>query len=581
MRYQECRIQGPWPAFEFSLNLNSSGRSVWENIMMCVHRLTAAVAFLAAALAPALCADKSIIVFDASGSMWAQIEGKTRIEIARETVRSVLGTLPADRELGLMAYGHREKGSCEDIELLVLPSPGSASAIIASTDKLNPKGKTPLSEAVKRAANELKYTEEKATVILVTDGIETCNADPCALGNELEKAGIDFTAHVVGFGLTEEEGKKVACLAENTGGKYFQASDAKSLGEALTTTVMKAPEPAPEPAPAPVAAEPEFNFTPDVIMAQGGASLGDHAGNRWDLHKADAEGGEGEYITTTYDRYKTSLEPGDYYVKASMGLASTAQKVTIKAGEMSSPLFVLNAGTVKIRPLASPGAEPSDAAAVIYKYPGGETTTYGPNTQFVPAGELTVIVKIGQGEASETFAVAAGQIVEKDIIAGTGHVVANAFYVEGMKVDSSGMFVEIFKATKRIDGTRQSIAYSYGPDAKFDLPAGDYALVAKTEGAVAETAFSVKVGERVEPNVILNAGVLKVTAAGYDGWQIFGAKLKIDGSREQFTYGYGPEFQATLIAGDYVIVTQKPGSSGQKETAVTVKAGERIEITVQ
>jgi Ca-activated chloride channel homolog len=539
---------------------------------------------LAAALAaPAHAADKTIIVFDASGSMWAQIDGKARIEIAKATVRDVLGALPGENELGLMAYGHREKGSCTDIELLVPPAAGTAQAIIAAADAINPKGKTPLSEAVKRAAQELKFTEEKATVILVTDGLETCNADPCALGNELEKAGVDFTAHVVGFGLTEAEGKQVACLAENTGGKYFQASDAKSLGEALKTTVMKAPEPAPEPAPAPapVAAEPEFNFTPDVIMAEGGASLGDHAGNRWDLHKANAEGGEGEYITTSYDRYKASLEPGDYYVKASMGLASTGQKVTIKAGETASPLFVLNAGTIKIRPLASPGAEPSDAAAVIYKYPGGETTTYGPNTQFVPAGEQTVTVKIGQGEASETFALAAGETVEKDIIAGTGHVVTNALYAEGMKVDSSEMFVEIFNVAKDIEGKRKSIAYSYGADQKFDLPPGDYALVAKIGGAVAEAAFSVKVGERVEPNVMLNAGILKVSAPAYDGWEIVSAKAKVDGSRQSFTYGYGTEFQTTLTAGDYVVVTRKPGGAGEKETPVTVKAGERAEVAVQ
>jgi Ca-activated chloride channel family protein len=84
-------------------------------------------------------------------------------------------------------------------------------------------GKTPLTEAVRRAAAELKSTEEKATVILITDGIETCEADPCALGAELEASGVDFTAHVVGFGLTaEEEGKAVACLAENTGGKYIR-----------------------------------------------------------------------------------------------------------------------------------------------------------------------------------------------------------------------------------------------------------------------------------------------------------------------------------------------------------------------
>ncbi|MDP3897545.1 MAG: VWA domain-containing protein, partial [Mesorhizobium sp.] len=136
--------------------------------------------------AKAIAADRSIIVLDASGSMWAQIDGKSRIEIARDTLRTVLPTLPADEELGLMAYGHREKGSCDDIQLLVAPARGTANAIQIVVDAINPKGKTPLSEAVKRAAEELKYTEEKATVILITDGLETCNADPCALATELE-----------------------------------------------------------------------------------------------------------------------------------------------------------------------------------------------------------------------------------------------------------------------------------------------------------------------------------------------------------------------------------------------------------
>ena len=177
---------------------------------------------LAFAAAPAQSAEKTIVVLDASGSMWGQIDGKTKIEIARETLASVLTSVPATTELGLMVYGHREKGSCADIELAVPPMSGSADAIRSFVDQLNPKGKTPISDAVQRAADVLKYTEEKATVVLVTDGIETCDADPCALASALESKGVDFTAHVVGFGLTEEEGRKVACLAENTGGRYLR-----------------------------------------------------------------------------------------------------------------------------------------------------------------------------------------------------------------------------------------------------------------------------------------------------------------------------------------------------------------------
>ena len=57
--------------------------------------------------------------------MWGQIDGKPKLEIARDTLRTVLQTMPADLELGLMAYGHREKGTCDDIELIVPPAAGT------------------------------------------------------------------------------------------------------------------------------------------------------------------------------------------------------------------------------------------------------------------------------------------------------------------------------------------------------------------------------------------------------------------------------------------------------------------------
>ncbi len=185
----------------------------------------------------------TIIVMDGSGSMWGQINGKAKLEIARETVGSVLATLPADQVLGLMAYGHRSKGSCDDIELIVPPAKGSAQAVQKAVNEMKFLGMTPLSAAVRKAAEALRFTEQDATVVLVTDGLETCNADPCALGKELEAAGLKFTAHVIGFGVAKEQGAQLACLAENTGGKYLQASDAASLNLALKETIAEAPLP--------------------------------------------------------------------------------------------------------------------------------------------------------------------------------------------------------------------------------------------------------------------------------------------------------------------------------------------------
>nr|WP_321507489.1 VWA domain-containing protein [uncultured Celeribacter sp.] len=179
----------------------------------------------------------TIIVMDGSGSMWGQIDGRPKLEIARQTLADVLVDFPPDRSLGLLAYGHRRKGDCADIELLVAPAPGTASQLLSSASTMRFLGKTPLTEAVRRAALDLRATEEAATVILITDGLETCEGDPCALGRELEQSGVDFTAHVVGFGLQGAETAALECLASETGGRYFEAGDARGLRDALNQTL--------------------------------------------------------------------------------------------------------------------------------------------------------------------------------------------------------------------------------------------------------------------------------------------------------------------------------------------------------
>ncbi|MCW1932546.1 vWA domain-containing protein [Pararhodobacter zhoushanensis] len=196
---------------------------------------------------------RTMIVMDGSGSMWGQIDGVPKLEIARSVVGEVLAGMAPDATLGLIGYGHRRRGDCSDIEVMVEPAAGTAGQISQAVNAMRFQGRTPLTDAVRRAAEALRYSEDPATVVLVTDGIETCEADPCALGRELDASGVNFTAHVVGFGLSAEEGAQVACLAEETGGQYFQADDAAALTRALTQTLAApAAAPAVEPVPAPV-----------------------------------------------------------------------------------------------------------------------------------------------------------------------------------------------------------------------------------------------------------------------------------------------------------------------------------------
>jgi len=193
--------------------------------------------------------ERAILVLDASGSMWGQIDDVPKITIARDVIGGLLESWDPNVELGVTAYGHREKGNCGDIETLVEVGPADQGRITSAIESLNPKGKTPLTDAVRQAALSLRYTEERATVILVSDGKETCNVDPCAAAADLEATGVDFTVHVVGFDLEAEEKAQLQCLAETTGGRFLSAANASELHDAMETTVelVAAPEPEPKP----------------------------------------------------------------------------------------------------------------------------------------------------------------------------------------------------------------------------------------------------------------------------------------------------------------------------------------------
>ncbi|MGI9394397.1 MAG: vWA domain-containing protein, partial [Boseongicola sp.] len=196
--------------------------------------------------APAQERPKAILVLDGSGSMWGQIDGIAKITIAQDVVGELLGGLPVEQELGLTVYGHRQKGDCSDIETIVMPGADTRGAIADAVNAIKPKGKTPMTDAVVAAAEALRYTEERATVILVSDGIETCEPDPCAAARLLEETGVDFTAHVVGFDVADDPQAlaQMQCLAEETGGTFRSAENAEELAAAL---VVVAEPPAPEP----------------------------------------------------------------------------------------------------------------------------------------------------------------------------------------------------------------------------------------------------------------------------------------------------------------------------------------------
>jgi Ca-activated chloride channel family protein len=287
-------------------------------------------------------ADDAILVLDASGSMWGQIEGTSKVEIARAVMGGLLDDLPADRRLGLVAYGHRREADCTDIEAVV-PVGTDRGAIRSAVNTLNFRGRTPLSAAVEFAAQQLRYQEQPASVILVSDGVETCNLDPCALGRKLEAAGVDFTAHVIGFGLANAtESAGLQCLAEATGGKYIAAGNAASLAAALSETVAAPAAPPIAPAVARVVLRAtELDGGPEVT-----------SGLTWTVSRA---AGAAAFERADAGVVQADIEPGDYAVRVVRVADGLTGNTTLQARAgaqrtVTIPLEVSMAATLAVTP---------------------------------------------------------------------------------------------------------------------------------------------------------------------------------------------------------------------------------------
>ncbi len=182
-----------------------------------------------------------IFIYDASGSMWGQIEGKTKMAIAASVLSNTVDSLPENQQIGLVAYGHRTKGDCKDVEFLVSVGKNNKTAINQSLKKIKPLGKTPLAYSAMQVIDTLRSSKMKATIILVTDGIESCGGNICEVVKAAREEGIDFKLHIIGFGLKDDETEQLKCATQAGGGQYYDAADASGLTdvlfEATTTTI--------------------------------------------------------------------------------------------------------------------------------------------------------------------------------------------------------------------------------------------------------------------------------------------------------------------------------------------------------
>ena len=187
-----------------------------------------------------------LLVFDASASMEDKIYGETKIHIAKRVLEAVLTKADSDVNLGLRVYGAGNPSGnpyidCNDSKLLVLPGTDNRRTIISAIYKILPRGFTPITYSLSQAVQDLTPYNGEKSIILISDGLETCGGDPCQLAQNLNSSGIDLKIDVVGFGVRDDWAaqEQLMCIALNTDGRYFSAENDEQLTRSITESINK------------------------------------------------------------------------------------------------------------------------------------------------------------------------------------------------------------------------------------------------------------------------------------------------------------------------------------------------------
>jgi Mg-chelatase subunit ChlD len=178
------------------------------------------------------------LILDASGSMKRKLGGRTMMDAAKEAMAQIIQELPDDLEVALRFYGHRiregQKGDCQDSELVFPFGKIDKPRLLALVRGVRALGTTPIAYSLQQVAGDLGGAAGAKMVVLVTDGKEECKGQPTAAVEELLAKGIDVRLNIVGFALADTTDKRqMREVAERTGGRFFDARDAKGLGEAI------------------------------------------------------------------------------------------------------------------------------------------------------------------------------------------------------------------------------------------------------------------------------------------------------------------------------------------------------------
>lgn len=195
-------------------------------------------------MARAQVTNRILFIFDDSYSMYAPWNSNIKIEVAKQVMGEFLDSLKnqPNLQLALRCYGHttffKPDRNCEDsrLEVPFADAKVNAARIKQRIQRLEPLGTTPIAYSLGQSVNDFTPCSNcRNIVILITDGIEECNGNPCQVSIDLQKKGIFIRPFVIGVGLDVKFADVFACM-----GKFYDVSNEANFKDVLKLVTTEA-----------------------------------------------------------------------------------------------------------------------------------------------------------------------------------------------------------------------------------------------------------------------------------------------------------------------------------------------------
>ncbi|WP_423414518.1 VWA domain-containing protein [Hyphomicrobium sp. B1] len=551
-----------------------------------------AVAVLAAvglAARPALSADAptAMLIVDGSGSMWGRLAPANRPKI--DVVRDKLGALlaePSSTRVGLISFGHRRRGDCSDVEMIAGPD-SPRQSVLDPLSKLSPRGPGPVTAALRMAADAIG-TSRPAQIVIVGDNADNCRQDSCAAARAIAKSSPGVVIQVIGIGLSANERPRMACMAEATGGRFYDIADSNGLDAAIDEAVklavlspsdvaVAAGKPVAPKAPPPPAGA---SLRASAALAEGRPLI--TAPVTWRIYKAGGAKVLGQGVGKDIS---AKLSAGDYDIEAELGGVKARHTITIADGEAQSIIVPLDAAHLVARAVGSKSGPPSPTATLSVSSNGQPVALKRGDTVdlYLQPAEYGVTAVDGAARSSQTINLAAGDDKRLDVALSTGRLDLSATGANGGAIQDVLYTVET-DDPESPDGRRE-VARSRSPQATFVLPEGTYYIGANAGNGLTSKRVAIGAGQTVTETLAIALVPVKITAlvAGVPAKpddNIFYRVDRIDGDRVSIARAIGPALDLSLSPGRYRISASLATAHLSASQEVTLDAGKPAKAVI-